>query len=157
MPPSIRIGRRTIGAGAPVYVIAEMSANHGQNFDEAVKIVHAAADAGADAIKLQTYTADTLTIDAPQEHFRVASGTLWAAMIVHECAHFVGGLSVINHFATEFPIPQGAPQDLGVKAGRNYQQLHTGEALRNASSYAAYAIHTATATDSRFGANNTSV
>lgn len=80
-----------------------------------------------------------------------------AAMIVHECAHFVGGLSVINHFATEFPIPQGAPQDLGVKAGRNYQQLHTGEALRNASSYAAYAIHTATATDSRFGANNTSV
>ncbi len=80
-----------------------------------------------------------------------------AAMIVHECAHFVGGLSVINHFATEFPIPQGAPQDLGKKAGRNYQQLLTGEALRNASSYAAYAIHAATGTDSRFGANNISV
>jgi len=80
-----------------------------------------------------------------------------AAMIVHECAHFVGGLSVINHFATEFPVPQGAPQDLGVRAGRNYQQLHTGEALRNASSYAAYAIHAATGTDSRFGANNISV
>jgi hypothetical protein len=80
-----------------------------------------------------------------------------AAMIVHECAHFVGGFRVINHFAAEFPLFQGAPQDLGVKAGRNYQQLHTGEALRNASSYAAYAIHAATGTDSRFGANNISV
>jgi hypothetical protein len=77
-----------------------------------------------------------------------------AAMIVHECAHFVGGINVINHFAREFPLFQGAPQDLGLKAGRNYQQLHTGEALRNASSYAAYAIHAATGTDSRFGANN---
>jgi len=80
-----------------------------------------------------------------------------AAMIVHECAHFVGGFRVIDHFAREFPIPQGAAQDLGVRAGRNYQQLHTGEALRNASSYAAYAIHAATLTDSRFGANNTNV
>jgi len=81
-----------------------------------------------------------------------------AAMIVHECAHFVGGPSVIDHFAREFPVPQGAPQDLGLPAkgggGRNYQQLRTGEALRNASSYAAYAIHAATGTDSRFGANN---
>jgi hypothetical protein len=80
-----------------------------------------------------------------------------AAMIVHECSHLVGGLRVIDHFATEFPLFQGAPQDLGLKAGRNYQQLHTGEALRNASSYAAYAIHAATGTDSRFGANNTAV
>jgi hypothetical protein len=80
-----------------------------------------------------------------------------AAMIVHECAHFVGGLDLINHFAREFPVPQGVPQGLGVPAGRNYQQLHTGEALRNASSYAAYAIHAATGTDSRFGANNISV
>jgi hypothetical protein len=80
-----------------------------------------------------------------------------AAMIVHECAHLVGGLRVIDHFATEFPIPQGAPQGLGARAGRNYQQLHTNEALRNAASYAAYAIHAATGTDSRFGANNISV
>ena len=75
-----------------------------------------------------------------------------AAMLIHECAHFVGGLNVINHFATEFPAPQGAPQGKG--HSRNYQQLLTGEALRNASSYAAYAIHTATSQDSRFGAAN---
>jgi hypothetical protein len=99
----------------------------------------------------------------PSNHITFRQGYLTcgpncrAAMIVHECAHFVGGLSVINHFAREFPVPQGAPQDLGVKAGRNYQQLHTGEALRNASSYAAYAIHAATLADLRFGANNISV
>jgi hypothetical protein len=72
-----------------------------------------------------------------------------AAMIVHECAHFVGGLNVINHFAMEFPIPQGVHQGPGHT--RNYQQLHTQEALRNAASYAAYAIHAATLQDSRFG------
>jgi hypothetical protein len=77
-----------------------------------------------------------------------------AAMIVHECAHFVGGLNWINHFAKEFPLFDGEPQDLGLRAKRNYKQLHTDEALRNASSYAAYAIHAATGTDSRFGANN---
>jgi len=71
--------------------------------------------------------------------------------------HFVGGVNAIDHFATEFPIPQGAPQGLGVPAGLNYQQLHTGQALRNASSYAADAIHAATGADSRFGANNISV
>jgi hypothetical protein len=75
-----------------------------------------------------------------------------AAMIVHECAHFVGGLSVIDHFAREFPIPNGLPQGPGHT--RNYQQLRTQEALRNASSYAAYAIHAATLQDSRFGGRN---
>jgi hypothetical protein len=81
---ALHINGRTIGPGSPVYLIAEMSANHGQNFDEAVKIVHAAADAGADAIKLQTYTADTLTLDAPQEYFRVGGGTLWDGRTLHD-------------------------------------------------------------------------
>jgi pseudaminic acid synthase len=73
----ITIGTRRIGAGEPTYIIAEMSANHGQDYDAAVKLVHAAAEAGADAIKLQTYTPDTLTIDCDNEYFRIESGSLW--------------------------------------------------------------------------------
>ena len=57
------IGQRRIGAATPVYIVAEMSANHHQDFEQAVRIIKAAKDAGADAIKLQTYTPDTITID----------------------------------------------------------------------------------------------
>jgi peptidoglycan hydrolase-like protein with peptidoglycan-binding domain len=74
-----------------------------------------------------------------------------AAMIVHECAHFVGGFGEIGHFAMEFPAPQGKPQ--GTSA-HDYLNLTTSEAMRNASSYAAFAIHAATGVDSRFGASN---
>lgn len=70
------INNRQIGDGHPVYIIAEMSANHGQGYDEAVKIIQAAKDAGADAIKLQTYTPDTITIDCDNEYFRI-KGTIW--------------------------------------------------------------------------------
>jgi len=76
MAAPIIIGQRTIGSGHPVYVVAEVSANHHQNFDEAVKIIHTAKDAGADAVKLQTYTADTITIESDRAEFRV-SGTIW--------------------------------------------------------------------------------
>jgi N-acetylneuraminate synthase len=84
MATVVRINGKPIGPGAPVYLIAEMSANHQRSFEEAVKIVHAAADAGADAVKLQTYTADTLTIDARQEYFRVGGGTLWDGRTLHD-------------------------------------------------------------------------
>jgi len=73
----ISINNRTIGRGGPVYIIAEMSANHGQSYDEAIKIIHAAKEAGADAIKLQTYTPDTITIDCDNEYFRIGKGTIW--------------------------------------------------------------------------------
>jgi pseudaminic acid synthase len=76
MPDHITINGRAIGPGKPAYIIAEMSANHGQNFDQAVALLRAAKEAGADAIKLQTYTPDTLTIDCNSEHFRI-EGSLW--------------------------------------------------------------------------------
>ncbi|MBQ4849025.1 pseudaminic acid synthase [Pseudoalteromonas sp. MMG012] len=65
----IEINGRKIGPGHPVYIIAEMSANHGQDLEQAKALVRAAKDAGADAIKLQTYTADTLTMDCQLAHF----------------------------------------------------------------------------------------
>lgn len=84
MSASIEIAGRRIGPGEPAYIIAELSANHGQDFDQAVAIVHAAHEAGADAIKLQTYTADTITIDSDREYFRVGDGTLWTGRVLHE-------------------------------------------------------------------------
>jgi len=71
-----RIGNRQIGPGRPVYVVAEMSANHNQSYDRAVEIVRAAGKCGADAVKLQTYTPDTITIDCDSEYFRI-KGTIW--------------------------------------------------------------------------------
>jgi N-acetylneuraminate synthase len=77
MSTEIEIEGRPIGAGYPVYVIAELSANHQQDFRTAVELVHAARVAGADAVKVQTYTADTITIDCEKEHFRIGHGTIW--------------------------------------------------------------------------------
>lgn len=60
-----------------VFVIAELSANHNQNFEIAVETIRAAKEAGADAIKLQTYTADTITIDCDNPYFQIKQDTLW--------------------------------------------------------------------------------
>ena len=77
-----------------------------------------------------------------------------SAMLVHEGAHFCGGLNEIKHFAHEFPIPNGEPQD---GSTHNYAQMTTSEAMRNASSYAAFAIHVAFLTDHRFGLDKKNV
>jgi pseudaminic acid synthase len=71
------IQRRRIGVGHPVYIIAELSANHGQKFETAVELVHAAKRAGADAVKLQTYRPESITLDCKNEYFSIAQGTVW--------------------------------------------------------------------------------
>lgn len=73
----IEINKRRIGPGCPVYIVAEMSANHAQNLEQAVRIIEAAREAGADAVKLQTYTPDTITIPCSNEYFRISRGTPW--------------------------------------------------------------------------------
>ena len=80
---TILINGRKIGPGKPAYIIAEMSANHNQDFNQAVKIIEAAKEAGADAVKLQTYTPDTLTIDCNNEYFKI-KGTLWEGKNLYE-------------------------------------------------------------------------
>ena len=82
--PYIQIGSRRIGKGFPVYIIAELSANHRQDFSVAEKLVRAAKAAGADAVKLQTYTADTLTIDCQRECFLQPPGSLWQGRTLYD-------------------------------------------------------------------------
>jgi N-acetylneuraminate synthase len=84
MSVSIEINGRRIGPGHPVYLIAEMSGNHNQSFDEAVRIVEAAKAAGADAVKLQTYTPDTITMDGDHPAFKVPDGTLWTGKTLYQ-------------------------------------------------------------------------
>lgn len=71
----MKIGDRIIGAGYPAYLIAEMSANHAGNLERAKEIIHAAKEAGADCLKIQTYTPDTLTIDCDNRYFHISDGT----------------------------------------------------------------------------------
>ena len=80
----ITIAGQRIGPDEPTYVVAELSANHHQRYDEAEALVRAAKECGADAVKLQTYTADTLTIDCDKPCFRVGEGTLWAGRNLYD-------------------------------------------------------------------------
>ena len=84
MSATIEINGRLVGKGQATYVIAELSANHNQDFSQAVRIIEAAKDAGADAIKLQTYTPDTITIQSKQDYFLVGSGTLWDGRTLYD-------------------------------------------------------------------------
>ena len=83
MAAGFRISNREIGDDAPVYVIAELSANHNQDFDRAVQTIKAAKNAGADAVKVQTYTPDTITLACDRDEFRITAGTLWDGRTLH--------------------------------------------------------------------------
>lgn len=80
----IQIENRKIGKNQPVFIIAELSANHLQDFDLAVKTIKAMKDSGADAVKLQTYTPNTITIDCDNQYFQIKQGTLWDGKTLHQ-------------------------------------------------------------------------
>src|SRR5471030_2699801 len=88
---SFKIGERLIGADAPPFIIAEMSGNHNQSLEVALQIVEAAAKAGAHALKLQTYTAETMTLDLDEGAFFIKDpNSLWAGSslyALYEKAH----------------------------------------------------------------------
>lgn len=80
----MKINKHAIGPGNPCYIIAELSANHAGSYETAARTVQAMKDAGADAVKVQTYTADTITIACDKPPFRIAGGTLWDGRTLHE-------------------------------------------------------------------------
>ena len=66
------------------FIIAELSANHGKDIEIAKETIRAAKRTGADAIKLQTYTADTITLDSKQDYFKITQGTHWDGQYLHD-------------------------------------------------------------------------
>ncbi|MBM4134042.1 MAG: pseudaminic acid synthase [Nitrospira sp.] len=81
---TIEINGRRIGPGQPTYVVAELSGNHHQSFDRAVELICAAKGAGADAVKIQTYTADTITLDADTPDFHIPGDNTWGGRTLHD-------------------------------------------------------------------------
>lgn len=83
MKPYITINHRRIGKGYPPYIVAEMSANHNGDINRAYQIMEVAKNAGADAIKIQSYTADTMTIDCQRDDFKITQG-LWKGQTLYQ-------------------------------------------------------------------------
>jgi len=81
---TITIAGRRIAPDQPCYIVAELSGNHHHRFERAVELVRAAKASGADAVKLQTYTPDTITIDCDNPHFTIGAGTLWEGRKLHD-------------------------------------------------------------------------
>jgi N-acetylneuraminate synthase/pseudaminic acid synthase len=77
MSKRIKLADHWISNNDPVYIVAELSANHLQDYNRAVEIIHAAKEAGVDAVKLQTYTPDTITLNSTKEYFTITGGTIW--------------------------------------------------------------------------------
>jgi N-acetylneuraminate synthase len=82
-PPEIEIAGRKVGAAHEPFVICELSGNHNGSLDRALSMIDAAADTGCDAIKIQTYTADTITMDVDRPEFRIEGG-LWDGRSLYE-------------------------------------------------------------------------
>ena len=79
-----KIDNKLIGDDNPTFIIAELSANHMNDFEIAVKTIEVMAKAGADAVKFQTFTPDTITIDCDNEYFQIEQGTVWDGQVLHE-------------------------------------------------------------------------
>ncbi|WP_296804215.1 pseudaminic acid synthase [uncultured Methanobrevibacter sp.] len=79
-----KIGEKEIGENNPAFIIAELSANHMNDFDVAVKTIEAMAEAGADAVKFQTFTPDTITLNCDNEYFQIKQGTVWDGQVLHK-------------------------------------------------------------------------
>ena len=84
MNKTIQINDTQIGEQQPVYIIAELSANHEQNLDLAIATIKAMKEAGADAVKVQTFTPDSITLDADQQWFRTREDSLWAGRRLYD-------------------------------------------------------------------------
>ena len=80
----MRIGDKIIGQGHPVFIVAEISGNHNQSFEKAKKLVKTACECGVDAVKLQTYTPDTMTIDCDSDYFQVKVNEAWKGKTLYE-------------------------------------------------------------------------
>ncbi len=81
---NFKIKNKIIGDNSPVFIIAELSANHLQKYNNAVQLIKKAKECGADAVKLQTYTPDTITIDCNNKYFQIKHGTIWDGKTLYE-------------------------------------------------------------------------
>lgn len=81
---NFKIGDRKVGNDQAVFIIAELSANHGHKYEIAADTIKAMKDSGADAVKLQTYTADTITLDSDRDEFKIKQGTIWDGKNLHK-------------------------------------------------------------------------
>lgn len=79
----MKIGNKKMGLNEPTFIIAELSANHLHDFDIAVETIKAMKESGADAVKFQTYTPDTITIDCDNEYFQIKQGTIWDGEVLY--------------------------------------------------------------------------
>lgn len=80
----MKIKDKRIGSNEPTFIIAELSANHMNDFDVAVKTIEAIKESGADAVKFQTYSPDTITIDCNNEYFQIKQGTIWDGQVLYD-------------------------------------------------------------------------
>lgn len=75
----LQIEEKRIGAGEPIYIVAELSGNHGGRLDRALRMIDAAKEAGADAVKIQVYRPDTITLDCDKPDFQIPANNAWAS------------------------------------------------------------------------------